>query len=40
MSIYYFGIPEKDRSTNQFNKNGDGVVDIIISVLSIILFFF
>ncbi len=40
MSIYYFGIPEKERSTKQFNKNGDGVVDIIIPALSIILCFY
>ena len=40
MSIYYFQISEDDRNTKQFNKNGDGVVDIIITVFSIILFFY
>lgn len=40
MSIYYFNISEPIRSTKDFNKNGDGVVDIIICVFSIILFFY
>ena len=40
MSIYYFNILEDDRSTKDYNKNGDGVVDIIIAVFSIILFFY
>ena len=40
MSIYYFNIIEDARSTKDYNKNGDGVVDIIIAVFSIILFFY
>jgi len=40
MSIYYFNISEEDRSKKDHNKNGDGVVDIIICVFSIILLFY
>ena len=40
MSIYYFQLSEDDRSTKQFNKNGDGIVDIIITVFSLILFIY
>ena len=31
---------EEDRSTKNYNKNGDGVVDVIILVLSFILFLY
>ena len=37
-SIYYFKIPEYARVDKDFNENGDGIVDIIILVFSIILF--
>ena len=40
MSIYYFQLSEEDRSTKQFNKNGDGIVDIIITAFSLILFIY
>ena len=40
MSIYYINVPEGDRSTKDFNKNGEGAVDIIIVVFSIILLFY
>lgn len=39
-SIYYFNLPEVLRNTKQFNENGDGIVDMIILVFSIILFFY
>ena len=39
-SIYYFNLPEALRYTKQFNENGDGIVDMIILVFSIILFFY
>ena len=38
MSIYYFNLSEDERSTKQLNKNGDGIVNIIITVFSFILF--
>jgi hypothetical protein len=38
LSKYYFQFSENDRQTKQYNKNGDGAVDIIILVFSIILF--
>ena len=40
MTKYYFGYPLNERSTKQYNNNGDGVVDVIILVFSIILFFY
>jgi len=40
MTIHYFQIKEDIRSTKQYNKNGDGIVDTIILSLSIILFFY
>ena len=40
MSIFYFNNLEGARSGKDFNKNGDGVVDIIICVFSIILLFY
>ena len=40
MSIYYFKYTEKERSTEQFNKNEDGIIDIIILVFSTVLFFY
>ena len=40
MAKYYFQLDYKERNTKQYNKNGDGVVDIIILVFSIILFFY
>ena len=39
-SIYYFNLPEVFRYTEQYNENGDGIVDMIILVFSIILFFY
>ena len=40
MTINYFNYTEEERSTKQYNKNGDGIVDIIILAFSIILFFY
>ena len=40
MSIYYFNYTEKERSTRQFNKNEDGIIDIIIMVFSVVLLFY
>ena len=40
LTIYYFSLNEEDRSTKNYNKNGDGVVDVIILVLSFILFLY
>ena len=40
MSIYYFNYTEKERSTKQFNKNEDGIMDIMIMAFSIVLFFY
>jgi hypothetical protein len=37
MAKYYF---EKDRSSKDYNKNGDGAIDILISVLSLIWFLY
>ena len=39
LSKYYFEL-EKDTSGKDYNKNGDGAVDIVILVCSIVLFFF
>ena len=40
LTIYYFSLNEEERSTKNYNKNGDGVVDVIILVLSFILFLY
>ena len=40
MTIHYFQIKEDTRSTKQYNRNGDGIVDVIILSFSIILFFY
>ena len=40
MAIHYFNYSEGERSTKQYNKNGDGIVDIIILSFSIILLFY
>ena len=40
LTKYYFSLEEGARSTKDFNKNGDGVVDVIILVLSFILFLY
>jgi len=40
MSIYYFNYTEKERNTRQFNKNEDGIIDIMIMAFSIVLFFY
>ena len=37
MAKYYF---EEDRSSKDYNKNGDGAIDILISVLSLIWFLY
>ena len=39
LSKFYFEL-EKDTSGKDYNKNGDGAVDIVILVCSIVLFFF
>ena len=39
LSKYYFEL-RKDTSGKDYNKNGDGAVDIVILVCSIVLFFF
>jgi len=40
MTIYYFQMDEDRRSRKQYNRNGDGIVDVIILSFSIILFFY
>lgn len=40
LTVYYFKIDGKKRETEQLNKNGDGIVDIIMIVLSVGLFVF
>ena len=40
LTKYYFSLVEDLRSTKDYNKNGDGVVDVIILVLSFILFLY
>ena len=40
LTKYYFSLGEEKRSTKNYNKNGDGVVDVIILVLSFILFLY
>ena len=40
LTKYYFSLGEDLRSTKDYNKNGDGVVDVIILVLSFILFLY
>ena len=40
LTKYYFSLSEDLRSTKNYNKNGDGVVDVIILVLSFILFLY
>ena len=39
MAKYYFELQE-DRSSKDYNKNGDGAIDILISVLSLIWFLY
>ena len=39
MAKYYFELPV-DRSSKEYNKNGDGAIDILISVLSLIWFLY
>ena len=38
MARYYFDIPNIYRSTKDFNKNGDGAIDLLILICSIIWF--
>ena len=40
LTVYYFKIDEKSRKTEYLNKNGDGIVDIIMIVLSVAVFLF
>ena len=39
MAKYYFELPV-DRSLKEYNKNGDGAIDILVSVLSLIWFLY
>ena len=40
LTVYYFRIDEESRKTEYLNKNGDGIVDIIMIVLSVAVFLF
>lgn len=40
LTVYYFKISEEERKLESSNKNGDGIVDIIMLVLSVALFVF
>lgn len=35
LTVAYFRISKEDRKLKEFNKNGDGIVDIIMLVLSV-----
>ena len=35
LTVAYFRIPKEDRKLKENNKNGDGIVDIIMLVLSV-----
>ena len=40
LTVYYFKIHKDSRKTKELNKNGDGIVDIIMIVLSVAVFVF
>ena len=40
MTIYYFKIPKGYRNSKDLNKNGDGIVDIIMMVILVVLISF
>ena len=35
LTVAYFRVPKEDRKLKEYNKNGDGIVDIIMLVLSV-----
>ena len=40
LTVFYFKIDKNARKLKEYNKNGDGIVDIIMLVLSVCLFAF
>ena len=40
LTVYYFKIHKDRRKQKDYNKNGDGIVDIIMMVLSVALLVF